>query len=100
MNPPTSLLETQRYFDLLYPDAPDEAYLVVSWRTPRQDAPMQHQWVRCADMQNLARGIARYAPRADIYIGLGLRHPTCTPQKDTRGKSGDVYALPGLWIEL
>ena len=38
----TDLQETQRYFDLLYPDAPDDAYLIVSWRTPRQGMPMKH----------------------------------------------------------
>src|SRR5438132_1022425 len=92
--------ETQTYFDLLCPDAPADAYLVVSWRTPRQGVPMQHKWERCADVQNLVRRIIHNAPKIEIFIGVGLRHPDCTSQQDKRGKSEDVYALPGLWIEL
>jgi putative DNA primase/helicase len=35
-----------------------------------------------------------------MYVGVGLRHPDCTPTPDIRGASEDVYALGGLWIEL
>ena len=89
--------EVQAYFDTLYHDIPEDAYHVASWRS-RPDAPLKHKWMRAAQVN--PEGIANFAQKADIWLGIGLRHPDCTPQDDARGTNEDVYAIPGLWVDL
>jgi putative DNA primase/helicase len=36
----------------------------------------------------------------EVYINLGVRHPGCTPHPRKRGTADEVYALPGLLIDL
>ena len=35
-----------------------------------------------------------------MYVGLGLRYPHCTPSAGKRGATEDVFAIPGVWVEL
>jgi hypothetical protein len=91
--------EVHAYFDLLYPAAPGDAFHVMSWRS-HPDAPLKNQWVRCADATNLIDHIVQSTPELEIWLGVGLRHPGCTPASDRRGKNEDIYAIPGLWIDL
>lgn len=88
----------QRYLDLLYPDAPQDAWLVVSWLVAKDD--FRSQWFRAAQTGDAARFILKQAQHYNVYLGLGVRHPDCTPTPGTRGESPDVYAIGGLWIEF
>ena len=88
--------ETQQYIDLLYPDPPDEAWLVVSW----VEDSFRSKWFRSTQRKAVVQHIVRQARRYNVYLGLGLRHPECTPTPGTRGERAEVYALPGLWIEF
>lgn len=94
--------ETLRYLDLLYPDPPPDAWLVVSWLVPHDAAPppWHSQWFPAPEQEDAARCIVEQARRSNVYVGLGLRRPDCTPGEHTRGSSADVDALPGLWVEL
>jgi putative DNA primase/helicase len=89
--------EVQRYFELLYPNPPDDALLVLSNLNNRR---WYSQWFRIAQSADAAVSASRLAGCYNVYTGIGLRHPDCTPAVDKRGGSADVYALPGLWIEL
>ena len=90
-------LEVQRYLDLLYPDAQPDAWLVVSWIAAQ--GVWCSQWFRIAQSEDAAAFISQ-AQSYNVYTGIGLRHPDCTPAADKRGESTEVYALPGLWIEF
>ena len=96
--------EAAHFFDLLYPDAPNDAWLVVSWpdhESPAQGAaPMISRWSRMRNRSSVERRIATGADQHDLYFGVGLRHPSCEPRKTARGKNSDVMAIPGLWIEF
>src|ERR1700675_978140 len=94
----TLIAAVQHYIALLYPDPPLDAWLVVSWLVTH-DA-FRSQWFKIAQADDAARCIVEQARRYNVYVGLGLRHPDCTPEEHTRGSSDDVYVLPGLWIEL
>lgn len=88
-----------RYLDLLYPGAPDDAWVVVSWFTPGSDV-WASAWYHAADREGLIACIATHAATAHVYLGLGLRHPRCMPSATTRGTSADVLAIGALWIEF
>jgi hypothetical protein len=96
--------ETAHFFDLLYPDAPSDAWLVVSWpdhESPAQGTPpMISRWYRMRDRSRAERRMAHGADQHDLYFGVGLRAPSCQPRTTARGKNLDVMAIPGLWIEF
>jgi len=52
--------EVERYLDLLFPDPPPDAWLVVSWLNSQGDFPSQ--WFRAADREALAQCI-HHEPR-------------------------------------
>src|SRR5262252_3397252 len=93
---PIDTVEVQRYLDLLYPEPPADAWLVISWLAAKDD--FRSQWFRIT--QSAAAAFISQSPWFNIYTGIGLRHPDCTPAPDKRGESAEVYALPGLWIEF
>jgi Protein of unknown function (DUF3987) len=96
--------EIADFFDLLYPDAPSDAWLVISWpdhESPTQGAhPMISHWSRMRDRSRAERRIANGADQHDCYFGVGLRAPSCEPRTTVRGKNSDVMAIPGFWIEF
>src|SRR5262245_36144525 len=93
-----SLREVRQYIELLYPDPPLDAWLVVSWLVSKDD--FRSQWFRAADIDAVVQVIAQQSEHFNTYLGLGLRRPDCPPDPGTRGTSADVYAIPGLWIEF
>jgi P4 family phage/plasmid primase-like protien len=90
--------ELRHYLELLYPDPPGEHYLVVSWVVSPQE--ICSQWHHPDKILTVVRRIRMLARSMNVYIGLGLRHPTCIPHLHTRGTNADVSILPGVWIEL
>ena len=94
----TSLNDIQRYLGLLFPDPPDDAWLVISWLASPGD--FRSQWFLVADMPEAAQRLLTLSKACNTYVGLGLRHPRCTPTPASRGTSEDVFALGGLWCEL
>ena len=97
-------LETAHFFELLYPDVPRDAWLVVSWperESPVQGAPpMRSHWYRMHQRSQAERFMSNRAARHDLYVGVGLRASSCEPRRWARGKSSDVMAIPGLWLEF
>ena len=96
--PQTDSQEVQRYIEMLYPDPPLDAWLVVSWLVSKDD--FRSQWFRVAQRDDAARFIVQQAQHSNVYLGLGLRHPDCSADPGTRGTSQDVLAIGGVWIEL
>lgn len=96
--PAIDTIEIGHYLGLLFPDPPADAWLVVSW----VDSARQFlsQWFRSPETDQAIQFLGSQAPRHDVYIALGLRHPDCTPEPATRGTSDQVYAISGLWIEF
>jgi hypothetical protein len=90
-------LEVQRYLDLLYPDALPDTWLVVSWVAANGQGCSR--WFRLNQSEDAAAFISQ-AQSYNVYTGIGLRHPDCTPAADKRGESAEVYTLPWLWIEF
>jgi hypothetical protein len=90
--------EVQRYLDLLYPDPPDDTWLVMSYLDTNRHRCSR--WVPSTQHSVAAAFAGQMADSYNIYVGIGLRHPDCTPAADKRGESAEVYALPGLWIEF
>ena len=88
----------KHYLDLLYSDAPPDAWVVVSWLSSAGE--WCSSWTRYQDRDETLTTIKTYASSAQVYIGLGLRDPTCQPSSQSRGTSAHVLALPGLWIEM
>lgn len=93
-----SCTDVQHYLDLLFPDVPDDAWLVISWFVPPDR--FCSQWFLAGHRDDLMKCIAEHAPTFNVYIGLGARHPQCQPHTDMRGTSDDVCALGGLWVEF
>jgi hypothetical protein len=89
--------EVQRYLALLYPAPPEDAWLVVSWIAAQ--GSWCSRWFRIAQREDAAAFISQ-AQWYNVYTGIGLRHPNCTPAADKRGESAEMYALPGLWTEF
>jgi hypothetical protein len=56
----------QRYIELLYPDPPLDAWLVVSWLTPASEC--QSQWVKATKLDKAAQWIARKTRRHNLYM--------------------------------
>jgi hypothetical protein len=92
-----NVYDVQQYLELLYPDAPPEAWLVVSWIAAQ--GPWCSRWFRIIQSEDATAFISQ-VQGYNVYTGIGLRHPDCTPAADKRGESAEVYALPGLWIEF
>jgi hypothetical protein len=97
MTTQAELQQVQYFFELLYPNPPAEALLVLS---NLDNGRWYSQWFRSALSADAAVYAHLKAAWYDIYLGIGLRHPDCTPTPNKRGDSPDVYALPGLWIEF
>lgn len=95
---PASLGAIQRYIELLFPDAPDDAWLVVSWLHAPRD--FRSRWFLMADHFDAIKFIADASQFHNTYVALGLRNPQCHDTDGKRGKIEDVFALGGLWIEL
>ena len=89
--------EDQRYLEALYPDAPDDAWIVLSWGTASQ---LTHAWFRVAQREELLTCIRTERQRGEVYCGVGLRDPRITPHGTMRGTSDQVFALPALWVEM
>lgn len=87
-----------QYLALLFPDAPDDAWLVVSWLQGPND--FRSQWFMMAQQADAIAWLLRVSPLYNTYIGLGLRHPQCQPSSTSRGTSAEVCAIGGLWVEL
>src|SRR5881397_2807160 len=90
--------EIQRYLELLFPDPPPNAYLVVSWINGRKQ--WCNTWFRSTNVTLTVKYLGKKLQPFNAYVGLGLRHPDCTPAPGTRGESHDIYAIGGLWVEL
>ena len=73
------IADTQRYLDLLYPDVQQDAWIVVSGIVK---GDFQSKWFRISAMPDVAAFLAKYGPRYDLYVGLGLHAPT-VPQPPT-----------------
>jgi hypothetical protein len=58
--------EVQRYIELLYPDPPLDAWLVISWLTPASE--WQSQWFKAASLDKAPQWIARKAQQDKVYI--------------------------------
>jgi hypothetical protein len=80
--------------DWFWPDAPANAFLVLSWK---HQGDFCSRWFRMADLAAFLVALFRKARVTDTYVGMGLRHPHCQPIG--RGTSEDVYAIGALWIE-
>jgi putative DNA primase/helicase len=80
---------------LLWPDPPDDAWLVLSWVAQGQFCS---RWFRMADVSDALTFLLRMARNHDMYVGMALRHPACAPTG--RGSSEDAFALGSLWVEL
>src|SRR5437879_3549577 len=98
MTTQVDIQEVQRHFELLYPDPPDDALLVISYLDT--NSRWCSQWFPIAQSADAATSAAQLAGWYNVYHGIGLRHPACTPAPNKRGGSDEVYALPGLYIEL
>jgi hypothetical protein len=100
-----SAAETARFLNLLYHDAPDDAWLVISWPDPEISAngkkpPMLSAWYRLRQQRIALRRIIGLSPHHNVYVAPGLRHPSCRPRRTARGPSSDVSVIPGLWVEF
>jgi hypothetical protein len=74
-------LEVQRYLDLLYPDAPPDAWLMVSWIAA--NGQWCSRWFRLDQREDAAAFIIQ-TQSYNVYTGIGVRHPDCTPAADKR----------------
>src|SRR5713101_38102 len=92
----TDPAEIQHYFDLLFPDAPPNAYVVLSGLS---QGKLLSRWLSPSQIPQICGPLATQATHSDMYINLGLRHPDCTPRPETRGDNEDVYAIGGLWVD-
>ena len=97
-SPVIDAIEISHYLELLFPDPPAEAWLVVSW--PDGSRQLLSRWFRSPEKDQAVRFLARQARRTNMYVGLGLRHPACAADEHSRGTSEEVYAIGGLWIEF
>ena len=61
---------------------------------------MLSAWKPIGDRQSVIQPVAEWARDKNIYINVGLRHPTCQGTKYIRGKEQDVWVLPGLWADF
>jgi predicted P-loop ATPase len=94
---PTGHAALERYLDLLFPEAPDDAWIVVSCRVP--PAQFYSQWFLTGDRAALITYISAQAETSNVHVGLGLRQPQCQPQRNVRGTNEDVCGIGGLWVE-
>jgi Protein of unknown function (DUF3987) len=98
-----SATEITRYLDLLYASAPGEAQLVVSWpdpHPPRKKPRMLSAWKPIGERGSVITPVADWSRTKNVYVNIGLRHPSCQGTKYIRGKDADVWVLPGLWADL
>src|SRR5262245_25130544 len=61
---------------------------------------MCSRWYRMHQRSQAERFIRSRADQHDLYFGVGLRAASCEPSSTTRGKSAEVMAIPGLWMEF
>jgi len=98
--------DIQRFFEILYPDAED-GYFVLSHPDPAKLTP-QGKPALCSDWfdvahttwQTIAHAGQRRAQKHNVYFGVALQQPTCTPSQFKRSKNATAYSLPGLWFDL
>ena len=95
--PQANLVAIRSHLAHLYQDASADTFLVVSWKSPRG---FLSEWFRIAQAEQAAQFIAEKAQDHDVYIGVGLRKPTCVAGTSVRGVSEDVYGIPGAWFDL
>ena len=58
--------EVQHYIELLYPDPPLDAWVVVSWLTPASE--WQSQWFKAANLDKAAQCITRKTHQDNLYV--------------------------------
>jgi len=90
----TDTTQIRQGVDWFWPDAPADAYLVLSYKHQGDFCSL---WFRVADLAAFLATLLRKARITDTYVGMGLRHSACQPTG--RGTSNDVYAIGSLWIE-
>jgi hypothetical protein len=74
--------EVQRYIELLYPDPPPDAWLVVSWLTPAKE--WHSQWFKGANLDKAAQWIARKTHQDNVYITHALSSMLVLRQQEGR----------------
>jgi hypothetical protein len=72
--------ETAYFFDVLYPSAPPDAWMVISWPDPDPQnnghkPGMLSRWFLSRDRSRALRLVAGVAMQRDLYVGVGLRDP-------------------------
>jgi len=95
--PQANLVAIRSHLAHLYQDASEDALLVVSWKSPHG---FLSQWFQIEQAEQAAKFIAEKAQHHNVYIGVGLRNPTCSSGPSVRGESKDVYAIPGVWVDF
>jgi putative DNA primase/helicase len=89
------LRQLRHAIGLLWPEAPDDAWLVISWVAQGQFCS---RWLHMGDADDALTFLLRIARSHDCYVGMALRHPACVPTG--RGSSEDAFAIGSLWVEI
>jgi hypothetical protein len=80
---------------LLYHDQREvPGWLAIS--VPGSNGGMETVWTQ--DLDQAARWTAKLSPKANAYVGLGLRRTKGS--RTQRGTAADVIAIPGPWADL
>lgn len=93
----TSADDVRHYLALLFPDAPPDAWVVVSWLT--QTKQFRSQWFRIKEGKQLTAFVVQHASTVSTYVGLGLRDPDLPGHDGSRGTSAHVISINALWME-
>lgn len=98
--------QIQRFFELLYPDV-DDGYLVLSRPDPTRLTPqgkpmLMSDWFDLSKTtwQKIGQAGQRLAQHHNLYYGVVLQQPTCTPAEFRRSKNSTAHTVPGLWFDL
>ena len=95
---PLRVQMVQESLALLWPDPPDDLWVVVSWADPAKG--FCSQWVRVRDLDHALLVLEDKSQQFNTYVGMGLHHAACQPDPTSRGTSATVGAIGGLWVEL
>jgi hypothetical protein len=97
---------TQRFFETLYQGAGD-GWVVLSHPDPARLTPqgkpqLRSRWFDLAGcpLHRVAHAAAHLARQHNVYFGVALQHPSCTPHPGQRSKASTAYVVPGLWFDL
>lgn len=88
--------EIERFFTALYGDNPP-GWLTLMALQKINDAPKTY-WYSGKELARAITTAERLSSRYNVYFGLGLRDEKLPGNQ--RGKSKDVIAIPGFWVEI